>query len=266
MVNFDDGRIEKEILRCSRCSLCQSVCPVFKKFKNECFSAKGKLMFLRGVFSKKLKPTKKMLQYFKSCKNCTRCSNFCPSAIDLNFIFAFFKYKFFKPKTLSFKLFFIETKFIFMKFFLNRFEVCKIAKKSRQISKIKTKQEVVFFENCYQKHFCVVKNFEKFEEYFCIQKSLFSCCNLQAFFEGAFDDFQKAMKKNVKILNSETKKIVFDCSDCIYAFKVYQKYFDSNFKCECLHVFDFVLQNVPEFLNNKVSQSTIFLVSSSKSC
>ena len=85
-------KYEKDIYKCSRCGLCQSVCPIYKEFKNECLASKGKFNFLIGILTNKIKDPKKFKKYFELCLNCNACKNFCPSHIDIKKIFAAFRF------------------------------------------------------------------------------------------------------------------------------------------------------------------------------
>ena len=51
---------KKDIAKCSKCGLCQSVCPVFKETGNECAVSKGKFVMLDGVLKGDLKLNKNM--------------------------------------------------------------------------------------------------------------------------------------------------------------------------------------------------------------
>ena len=46
----------KDILhKCSKCGLCQNVCPIFKETQNECNLIRGIIIMLRGVIKGELK-------------------------------------------------------------------------------------------------------------------------------------------------------------------------------------------------------------------
>jgi len=77
----------KEISKCSKCGLCQTVCPVFKKTLNECDGARGKIAMLEGVLSGLIKIDDKMIFYFKKCESCNLCEKACPAGIKIKEIF-----------------------------------------------------------------------------------------------------------------------------------------------------------------------------------
>lgn len=91
-----------EIYKCSRCGLCQSVCPVFKATLNECAVSRGKFNILNGIVKGDLRLTKNVKKYLDLCTGCNACKDFCPSQIDSKKIFLAAKAKFYKENKLSF--------------------------------------------------------------------------------------------------------------------------------------------------------------------
>src|SRR5574344_616378 len=78
---------EEEIYKCSKCGLCQSVCPVYKVTGNDCAVSRGKFIMLNGVLKKDLKLDKTVNKYLDMCLKCNACKDFCPSGIDAKQIF-----------------------------------------------------------------------------------------------------------------------------------------------------------------------------------
>lgn len=74
---------QKEINNCSRCGLCQAVCPIFEETKNDCASPKGILIMLKNLINSEEKPSKKLKKYINMCLKCQKCHNFCPSKIKI---------------------------------------------------------------------------------------------------------------------------------------------------------------------------------------
>lgn len=94
---------EEEIYKCSRCGLCQSVCPVFKATMNECAVSRGKFNILNGVIKGDLKMTDKVKSYLDLCTGCNACKDFCPSGIDAREIFIAAKQDFYSKNEISFR-------------------------------------------------------------------------------------------------------------------------------------------------------------------
>lgn len=93
---------EEDIYKCSRCGLCQSVCPVFKATHNECAVSRGKFNLLNGIIKNELRFNKKIKSYLDMCTSCNACKDFCPSKIDAKTIFRAAKYQYYQECNLSF--------------------------------------------------------------------------------------------------------------------------------------------------------------------
>lgn len=85
MENLKD--FEEDIYKCSRCGLCQFVCPVYKACLNECAVSKGKFNMLNGIIKGDLILNRQIKKYMDLCTGCNACKDFCPSGIDARKIF-----------------------------------------------------------------------------------------------------------------------------------------------------------------------------------
>lgn len=94
---------EEEIYKCSRCGLCQSVCPVYKAALNECAVSRGKFNILNGIIKGELSMTQKVKSYLDLCTGCNACKDFCPSKIDAGEIFIAAKSHYYKTNKLTLK-------------------------------------------------------------------------------------------------------------------------------------------------------------------
>ena len=61
MKNLND--FKDDINKCSKCGLCQSVCPVYKITGNDCAVSRGKFVMLDGVIKGDLKLNKNIEKY-----------------------------------------------------------------------------------------------------------------------------------------------------------------------------------------------------------
>ncbi len=78
---------KEEIHKCSKCGLCQAVCPLYEITGNECTVSRGQFIMLDGVVKKDLKMNKNINKYLDICLKCGKCTKFCPSSIDICKIF-----------------------------------------------------------------------------------------------------------------------------------------------------------------------------------
>lgn len=181
---------EEEIYKCSRCALCQSVCPVYKASLNECAVSKGKFNMLNGVIKGDLSFSKQLKKYLDLCTGCNACKEFCPSGIDARKIFisakaAYYKqhkqtffekvinsYFLFKTALLSARIAFSLYRFFktdkFVKLFERMFLKCSepgkrllllnslasvdFNKKTQDSSRNSKKLTAIYFEGCFNKY------------------------------------------------------------------------------------------------------------------
>lgn len=71
------------IHKCSKCGLCQEVCPLYRENGNECVTARGVLILLKGIISKELPLKRNSAFYMDKCLRCGKCSQVCPSEIPI---------------------------------------------------------------------------------------------------------------------------------------------------------------------------------------
>lgn len=87
---------KEEIHKCSKCGLCQSVCPVYEITGNDCSVSRGKFIMLNGIIKGDLKLNSNINKYLDMCLKCNACKDFCPSDIDARKIFLTAKAQYFK--------------------------------------------------------------------------------------------------------------------------------------------------------------------------
>lgn len=104
---------QEEIHKCSKCGLCQSVCPVYEQTGNDCSVSRGKFIMLNGVVKGDLKLNKNINKCLDMCLKCNACKNFCPSDIDARKIFLTAKAEYFSNCTSSIFIKSFQSAFIF---------------------------------------------------------------------------------------------------------------------------------------------------------
>lgn len=72
----------EDIYKCTKCGLCQAVCPVYKATGKETAVSRGKFTLLNGILTGKLKLDKKIAKNLELCLGCNACFDFCPSGIS----------------------------------------------------------------------------------------------------------------------------------------------------------------------------------------
>ena len=93
---------------CSKCGLCQSVCPIYKVTGNDCTVSRGLFVMLKAFINGELKMTPKLNKYLDMCLKCGACSKFCPSEIDVVDIVSLAKAEYFKTHPMEKLISFIQ--------------------------------------------------------------------------------------------------------------------------------------------------------------
>ncbi len=221
-----------DINKCSKCGLCQSVCPVYKITGNDCAVSRGKFVMLDGVLKGDLKLNKNIEKYLDMCLKCGKCKNFCPSNIDVCEIFNTAKYECAK-NTLhgKFEKFF-ESKLVFgtfMKFMKIFRRINSAASISGDSGKCCIK--LLYFKGCvnnvYPKTERALKKIFSNLNVELIELD-FDCCGLPFLSSGNLERFEEVKKHNLELINNcDFAYILTDCASCESTLK---GYFNSTHK------------------------------------
>ena len=222
-----------EINKCSKCGLCQSVCPIYKLTGNDCAVSRGKFVMLEGVLKGDLKLNQNINKYLDLCLKCNKCSDFCPSAIDVCEIFEAAKYEYVKNTFLGKFVFFLESKFVFGNFlkigkFLKKFMLLNyhfnvkdgVAKRRVRGENLK----LLYFKGCVNNIFPQADRFlhRLFDNsnVEIIEKD-FDCCGLPFLSSGNLDRFEEVKKHNLVLMDCDFDYILTDCASCESTLKTY---------------------------------------------
>ena len=217
-----------EINKCSKCGLCQSVCPVYKITGNDCAVSRGKFVMLDGVLKGDLKLNKNIDKYLDLCLKCGKCTNFCPSAIDVCKIFETAKYEYVKNTILGKLIFLLESKYVFGSF-INGFKIITKPFRPRYTPKPNAKLKVLYFKGCVN-NLCprtdkYIQKIFKNSGVEIIERD-FDCCGQPFLSSGNLKRFEEVKQHNIKMLDCDFDCILTDCASCESTLK---KYMDVKF-------------------------------------
>ena len=271
---------EEEVYKCSRCGLCQSVCPVYKAALNECCVSKAKFTMLNGIIKGDLKLNRRIKDYMDLCTGCNACKDFCPSNIDAREIFTAVKAQYYEENGqnlaeritdsyILFKFLLICAKIAFG--FYRFFSLSKIAslftkilpkrlilldslisaKAAKCNSAPQKSEKAVYFAGCFNNYLNpsaknALKTIFARTGTEIIEKN-FECCGISYLSSGNMKQYEKLAKINISKLPDDYDYVLTDCASCNFALKEYAKYFPSE-KTEKLAQKTI---NVLEFLKNK---------------
>ena len=75
-------QLQTDIARCSRCGMCQGVCPLYGQTRNESDVARGKLALLDALGHQVLDRADGVLDRLNRCLLCGSCAAACPNSVD----------------------------------------------------------------------------------------------------------------------------------------------------------------------------------------
>ncbi len=224
---------KEEIHSCSKCGLCQSVCPIYKITGNDCTVSRGMFIMLRGLIKGDLKMTNRLNRYLDLCLKCGACSKFCPSDIDVTDIIASAKAEYFKlhplEKIISF----------FQKYFIFGMGISILKLLSHNIKSKKFEKKVIYFGGCSGKikgNKAVVKllnscNIE-------VITPNFQCCGISFYVRGDMESYNNYKKNFLAIVEKYgITDIVTTCASCEKTVRSFSQ--DINVK----NIFEYIREN-----------------------
>lgn len=228
---------EKVINKCSKCGLCQSVCPVYQQTGNECAVSRGKFIMLEGVLRGDLKLSKNINKYLDLCLKCGKCKEYCPSGIDVCEIFEVAKYEYCKKNIKSRIIWLLESKFVFnnlikvlgrvqkllnsdkKKPFFNKQKSVqnKICSEVTPVKQTCSPLKLLYFKGCVNKAYPKVESALKKVltnyDVELIEKD-FECCGVPFLSSGNLERFEQAKQYNLKLMVDDYDYILTDCASC----------------------------------------------------
>ena len=214
-----------DINKCSKCGLCQSVCPVYKITGNDCAVSRGKFVMLDGVLKGDLKLNKNIEKYLDMCLKCGKCKNFCPSNIDVCEIFNTAKYECAKNTIQGKFEKFFESKLVFGTFM----KFMKIFRRINSAASISGNRgegciKLLYFKGCvnnvYPKTERALKKIFSNLNVEIIERD-FDCCGLPFLSSGNMERFEEVNKYNLALMDSDFDYILTDCASCESTLKGY---------------------------------------------
>src|SRR5574344_1625360 len=290
MKSFFD--FKDDIHKCSKCGLCQSVCPVYKVTGNDCAVSRGKFIMLNGVIKGDLELNKNIDKYLDMCLKCNACKDFCPSDIDAKEIFLTAKAEYFNQgggnskflKILNsrpiFKTALNVAKFVSNLYrFLRKFELGKKAILGNEILKqvpnyvqqVESKNAkqitVIYFKGCVNEN--INNSVAQASENVLKQMGVkilpinFECCGAPFLSNGNVKQFIKQAEFNISQIADDFDFFLTDCATCQSTFKTYENYVEDEkllqkikkINEKSLNIVDFVVKNAKSF---EFEQKTTF--------
>lgn len=259
----------EDIYKCTKCGLCQSVCPIFDETGLEATVSRGKFSLLHGVLSGKLDFSRKIADYLEYCLGCQACSDFCPSGISAEdiviaarqegykkygtgFLKALLLKNFDSKQILSVikllldiyrltglqninKIPFLPKIFSENIILFNHFVREKVKYKKLNPAKQLSDLKILYFPGCINTYInpsvknAVLMVLEKNGISAKIPENL-SCCGIPARSAGNLELFIKQAKENLDRIDVDIDYLVTDCASCGSVWKHYAEVLDGEYK------------------------------------
>lgn len=217
---------EEDLKKCSKCGLCQTVCPLYKIALNDCVVSKGKFTMLHGVTKGELKLSDNINKYLNMCLKCGKCQEFCPSDIDICQIVNTAKYEYMKDKKRSLLINLLESKLVFNNL-LNLGKYFSSFFRPKKKNSSPNAKKVVYFKGCVNqvcpRNDIYLQKIFKNRNLQIIEPD-FECCGLPFLSEGNLERFEQVAKDNLELLNIDCDYVVSDCASCENTLRNYSKY------------------------------------------
>ncbi len=241
------SEIKEEVYKCSKCGLCQSVCPLYLATKNEMFLPRGRYIVLNNFFNNGKKLTKSFIKNLDICLNCNACKKFCPSNIDTVDILTNLK----SMNNFKFKLFDFSFYYFLYMNFQRFFKPEVLVKRKKRIVKKANEEKVVYFQGCVNKHINPSDKNATLNILDQIGYDVVSisnhCCGLPYLSDGNLNKFELNAKKILKSLPKDFKYIVCSCDSCFNTLSKIKELSD-----KLVHIDDILKMNyidIPSYLN-----------------
>jgi len=237
--------LEKEMMTCTYCGFCKSVCPVFDTSNWEGVGPRGKIILAYGLREKEIPADASVLERIYQCTTCKNCERRCPSDIRVVDIVENIRrdlvandYLYPAHRQIVDRLMATGNPYG---------ETKKVVFKHED----KPKAKVGYFVGCTARYrFPSIANatisvLEKLGEDFTIIDDV--CCGSTIERIGwTADEVKKLMERNVrKIKEKGVEKVVFTCAGCYKMFKKsYPKYTKIDF--ECKHIAQEIAEKNPK--------------------
>ena len=219
---------ENDLNKCSKCGLCESICPLFQLNPNDCVASKGKFIMLHGVTKGDLKLSKNINKYLDTCLKCGKCNNFCPSGIDVCQILNTAKHEYMKKTFWGKCIKIIMSCFLFGTF-IKLGAIISAPFRPKKIKSNTNATKVLYFKGCINKICPRTDNYINriFKNHpLEIIEPDFDCCGLPFLSEGNLERFKQAAKDNIKKLDIDFDYLVTDCASCESTLLDYHKYIE----------------------------------------
>lgn len=235
------------VRKCYKCGMCMFQCPIYSVYRNETYSAKGKINAIDAIINKEVN-VYELDDVFRECNLCRHCSKICPGEIDITSLVIKYRHLLNSIKQCDRYEHILNN----IKKYGNPYEPQKNAFKNNKIYDIDDKEnidiqnidkisggETLVFFGCTIRHNIpgIVDSVLNFLDKLHIEYIIMEdepCCGNILYNIGYIEDANIIAKANKAILN-KFNKIITLCPGCYSMFKSYK-----NSKFEVFYILDLI--------------------------
>jgi Fe-S oxidoreductase len=233
--------LEKEMLVCTQCGYCRSVCPIFEDMSWESKVARGKVILAYGMLKNRFDIDDSVVETLYQCSTCGDCERRCPSNVEVVDIIEAARKELFENYSLEKHKKFADN---IMKYGNPYGET---EKRGEKFGKIPKKAKVGFFIGCTPayRNQNIAKTTMSILDKLGVDYTVIDevCCGSPLQRVGGNDeDIKKLVDHNldsVEELGIET--LIFSCAGCYNMFKNHYPDF-RDFKFTPMHITEFLAQ------------------------
>ncbi len=228
----------EEIYKCTKCGLCQAVCPIFLETGLETSVSRGKFTILNGIINGHLKLNKKIGKYLEMCLGCRACFDFCPAGINAEEIIYAARAEYAEKYGVNpIKKLAIVT--------LNLIQGLRRSgskRSSHSFMRFRVKPgmtgsgKIAYFPGCFDTSAKAVKTVLEKNGYDVYIPKGFSCCGMAARSAGDINTFNKLMQNNISKIPEDTEFILTECASCGSAWQDYPE----NIAKKAINIYKFL--------------------------
>ncbi|OGI00611.1 MAG: hypothetical protein A2Y25_04465 [Candidatus Melainabacteria bacterium GWF2_37_15] len=220
----------EDIYKCTKCGLCQAVCPIFQETGLETSVSRGKFTLLNGIVNGHIKFNKNIGKYLEMCLGCRACFEFCPSGINAEEIINAARAEYAERYGVNIikKIILVILKHcrrilpasLIRSFTSHLFTVNSVHSTVQDDKRAK----IIYFPGCFDTSTKAVKMVLEKNGFDVHIPKGFSCCGMAAKSAGDMNTFTKLMQNNISKIPADIDFIITECASCGSAWQEYPKH------------------------------------------
>ncbi len=244
---------KEEIYKCTKCGLCQAVCPIYETTGLETSVSRGKFTLLNGIVNGQIKFSKKIGKYLDMCLGCRACFDFCPAGINAEEIINAARAEYVEKFGVHpIKKIIIVMLNLFQH--LSKFVKSLLTRDNKTLKQVQgdVRGKIIYFPGCFDTSAKAIITVLQKNGYDVYIPEGFSCCGMAAKSAGDMQTFNRLMENNINKIPEDTDYIITECASCGSAWQDYPEHIAKK----AVNIYKF-LDNIDLYIPENVSYNKI---------